>query len=171
LTYPRIPPINFDETAAQYPKDMCTFFGTSDHRQIQQVRLFAAGLRGLGTHKGDRVALLLPNSPQYLIAYYGALKAGAVVVPLNPLYTEQELTFHLTHSEAKAIVTLPLFLEKVASLVPKTPLQHIICSRLAGFLPWPLNLVQGFRERTMISRAGSITLVDFRWAAAPDFGN
>ena len=88
--------------------------------------------------------MLLPNSPQFLIAYYGLLKAGAVIVPLNPLSAERELEFHLTDSEPRPPSPIPLFLNKVASLRGKTPLKHIVYSRLSDFLPFPLNLIQGF---------------------------
>ena len=122
---------------------------------------FAASIRSLGVRKGDRVVLLLPNSPQFLIAYYGLLKAGAVIVPLNPLSAERELEFYFTDSGAEIAITIPLFLNKVASLRGKTPLKHIIYSRLADFLPFPLNLVQGFQERRLMRGIDSAALVDF----------
>ena len=119
LSYPRIPLYRLlDDTAAKTPAAPCTsFFGKRmsywDMREASDH--FAAGLQALGVRKGDRVALLLPNSPQFIIAYYGILKAGGVIVPLNPLYTERELTFHLSDSGAETIVTIPLFLEKVTA--------------------------------------------------------
>src|SRR5215207_1117506 len=113
LSYPRIPIFQIlDETASKYPDStFAIFFGKRfAYRELKQLSdRFAAGVLHLGIQPGDRVALLLPNSPQYIIAYYGLLKAGAVIVPLNPLYTESELTYHLRDSEAKAIITLPLF--------------------------------------------------------------
>src|SRR6202022_4957587 len=67
---------------------------------------FANGLRRLGLKKGDRVALVLPNSPQFVIAFYGALRAGAIVVPCNPLYTAPELHRQLADSGAETLVAL-----------------------------------------------------------------
>ena len=96
---------------------------------------------------------MLPNSPQFIIAYYGILKAGAVIVPLNPLYTERELTFHLSNSGAETVVTLPMFLEKVAGLLPQTPLKRVIYTRLADFLPFPMGLASGLKEHSQISAA------------------
>ncbi len=164
LPYPRAPIYRLiDEAAARHPDRTCViFFGKRyTYRQIKTLSdRFAVGARNLGVRKGDRVALLLPNCPQYLVAYYGLLKAGAVVVPLNPLYTEHELSFHLTDSEAETLVTIPLFLEKVAPLRAKTPLKRIVVSGLADYLPLPLNLVQGFREAKLMR--GIDNLVDFK---------
>ncbi|MDD1707454.1 MAG: long-chain fatty acid--CoA ligase, partial [Methanoregulaceae archaeon] len=140
------------------------FFGKQlTYRQIKQLSdRFAASIRRMGIQKGDRVVLLLPNSPQFIIAYYGLLKAGAVIVPLNPLSAERELEFYLTDSEAQVAITIPLFLNKVASLIGKTPLKHIVYSRLSDFLPFPLSLVQGFRERRLVRGARGAALVDFK---------
>lgn len=157
IDYPRIPLYRLlDDTAARTPDAPCTcFFGRRQtYRQIKEASdRFAAGLRRLGIQKGDRVALLLPNIPQFVIAYYGILKAGAVVVPLNPLYTERELIFHLTDSGSETVVTIPMFLEKVAALGGKTPLRRIIFTRVAEALPFPLSLVQGLREGKDIRKA------------------
>jgi long-chain acyl-CoA synthetase len=154
-----------DETAAKHPTDPCTnFFGKQlTYHQIKQFSdRFATSIRRMGTRKGDRVVLLLPNSPQFIVAYYGLLKAGAVIVPLNPLSAERELEFYLTDSEAEVAITIPLFLNKVASLVGKTPLKHIVCSRLSDFLPFPLSLIQGFREQRLVRRVRGVALVDFK---------
>ncbi len=154
LSYPGIPLYRLlDDTTAKSPAAPCTsFFGKrmTYHQMRQASDRFAAGLQGLGVKKGDRVALLLPNSPQFIIAYYGVLKAGAVVVPLNPLYTEHELTFHLTDSGAEVVVTIPLFLDKAVPLVGQTPVRRVVCCPLADYLPFPLSLGQGFRENRMV---------------------
>ncbi|NTW36311.1 MAG: long-chain fatty acid--CoA ligase [Syntrophobacteraceae bacterium] len=151
IDYPRLPlDALLDRTAAIQPDKPCTrFFGRqlSYRRVLEDSTRFAAGLRERGVKKGDKVVLLLPNSPQFVIAYYGLLKAGAVIVPLNPLSSERELTFFLTDSGAETAVTIPLFLGKLALLVGKTPLRRVICSRLSDFLPFPLNLVMRLQER------------------------
>ena len=166
LTYPHIPLYSLlDETADNHPGSPCTnFFGRRlTYQQIKELSdRFAASIRSLDVQKGDRVVLLLPNSPQFLVAYYGLLKSGAVIVPLNPLSADRELEFHLIDSGAEVAVTIPLFLNKVASLRGKTPLKHIICSRIADFLPFPLNLVQGFREQRLMRGIDRAALVDFK---------
>ncbi|MCS6844171.1 MAG: long-chain fatty acid--CoA ligase [Caldilineales bacterium] len=157
LEYPRIPTYRLlDDSASRTPDAPCARFFNRQftYRQIRDASdRFAAGLQRLGVQRGDRVALLLPNSPQFIVCYYGILKAGAVVVPLNPLYTERELTFHLTDSNAETLVTIPMFLEKAAGLLGHTPLKRIISSPLAEFMPFPLSLVQGMRENRMARRA------------------
>jgi long-chain acyl-CoA synthetase len=166
LSYPHIPLYCLlNEAAAKHPDSPCTnFFGRRlTYQQIKELSdRFGAGIRNLGIRKGDRVVLLLPNSPQFLVAYYGLLKAGAVIVPLNPLSAERELEFYLTDSGAEAAITIPPFLNKVVPLRGKTPLKHVVCSRLADFLPFPLNLIQGFREHRLIRKLGGETLVDFK---------
>ena len=166
LSYPHLPLYSLlDESAARQPANPCSnFFGKRlTYKQIKDLSdLFAASIGSLGIRKGDRVILLLPNSPQFLIAYYGLLKAGAVVVPLNPLSTERELEFYLRDSGAETAITIPLFLSKVVTLREKTPLKHIVYSRLADFLPFPLNLAQGFREHGLIRRQDRAVLLDFR---------
>jgi long-chain acyl-CoA synthetase len=166
LSYPRIPLYCLlDETAAKRPASPCAnFFGKRlTYRQVKELSdRLAASAHGLGIRKGDRVVVLLPNSPQYLIAYYGLLKAGAVIVPLNPLSAERELEFHLSDSGAETAITVPLFLKKAASLRDKTPLKRIICSRISDFLPFPLNLAQGFQERRLMSGLDVSAVVDFR---------
>src|SRR6185436_18750930 len=73
----------------------------------------AAAFRALGVQRGDRIALLLPNCPQFLIAQFAAWKIGAIVAPLNPLYTEQELEGPLTEHGIETIVTLTRYYGRV----------------------------------------------------------
>ncbi|MFC4770253.1 long-chain-fatty-acid--CoA ligase [Effusibacillus consociatus] len=75
---------------------------------------FAAGLSGLGIEKGDRVAIMLPNCPQYVVAYYGILLAGGIVVQLNPMSVEREIDYFLSDSGTKAMVVFAPLLPKVA---------------------------------------------------------
>jgi long-chain acyl-CoA synthetase len=96
---------------------------------------FAVALAGLGVKKGDRVALLLPNSPQFIIAELGAWKAGATVFPLNPMYTESELEGPLNNCAPETIVTLTLFYNRVKSIQPNTKLKRVIASNIKDFLP------------------------------------
>ncbi len=170
IDYPRIPLYQLlEDSASQYPERTCTrFFGKPlSYGEIKELSdRFAAGIRDLGVQKGDRVALLLPNSPQFVIAYYGLLKAGVVIVPLNPLYTARELAFHFEDSGAETVVTIPMFLDKAAELWNQTPLKRVIYGRLADFMPFPLSLIQGFREGRQIKGGGEpsdgLTLVDLK---------
>ena len=180
IEYPRIPIHRMlDDTAKRLPDHPLTsFFGKRmSYKAIKQLSdNFAASVRDLGIKPGDRVALLLPNFPGYIIAYYGLMKAGAVVVPLNPLYTAHELEFHFTDSGAETVVTIPMFAPKAASLAGKTPLKRLIYSFIADFLPFPLNVLQKFKEKPDLKKALSSNEVeswDFKElmnrTAPPDF--
>ena len=95
----------------------------------------------LGVKKGDRVALLLPNCPQFIIAELGAWKAGATVCPLNPIYTERELEESLVNCAPETIVTLTLFYNRVKSIQPNTKLKRVIATNIKEFLPPVLRLL------------------------------
>jgi non-ribosomal peptide synthetase component F len=81
---------------------------------------FARGLVKLGVQRGDRVSLCLPNTPQFPIAFFGALKAGAVVVPTNPLYTQPELEHQLNDAGVKVVVTLDMLYHTLAAVRART---------------------------------------------------
>ncbi len=96
---------------------------------------FAAALVAVGVEKGDRVALLLPNCPQFVIGQLGAWKAGAVVVPLNPLCTEHELLHMLADCGAETALVLTPFYDKVKALQPQTSLCRVIATNIKEYLP------------------------------------
>ena len=86
---------------------------------------FGAALQDLGVRKGDRVAIYLPNLPQFVFAYYGALRVGAIVVTASPLYKERELAHILTDSGAKVLLCLDKLYPYVESVREKAPLSHV----------------------------------------------
>jgi len=90
---------------------------------------FANALTTLGIKKGDRVAIMLPNCPQAVIAYFGTLMIGAVVVQTNPLYTERELVHQLSDSGAKIIVTLDSLFRRVKKIQASTDLTHAVSEK------------------------------------------
>jgi long-chain acyl-CoA synthetase len=102
---------------------------------------FAAALAADGVAKGDRVALLLPNCPQFMIAQYGAWKAGAIVCPMNPIYTEEELIGPLARCEAKRIVTLTPFYGRVKAVQAQTAIGRVIATNIKEYLPAVLRLL------------------------------
>src|SRR5690606_16414294 len=89
-------------------------------------RQFAAYLQSLGLVRGDRVALMMPNVPQYPIAVAAVLRAGFVVVNVNPLYTPRELEHQLKDSGAKAIVIIENFAATLQACIANTPVQHVV---------------------------------------------
>jgi long-chain acyl-CoA synthetase len=106
---------------------------------------FAAYLQTeLGLVKGDRVAIMLPNLLQFPIALYGALRAGLVVVNINPLYTPRELVYYLKDSGAKAIVILENFSDVLAEVVHETAVEKVILARVGDMLGFPKSLLVNF---------------------------
>lgn len=108
---------------------------------------FAVGLQKLGIAKGDRVAVALPNIPQYLIAYFGVLRAGAVAVPTNPLYTEREMQHQLADSGARAIVMMDDFYPTVRAVRVSTSLEYVILTSPADYLPPLLRTLYPLSQR------------------------
>ena len=95
---------------------------------------FAAYLQGLGLAKGDRVAIMMPNVPQYPVAVAGVLRAGLVVVNVNPLYTPRELEHQLKDSGAKAIVIIENFAATLTQCIANTPVKHVVLAAMGDRL-------------------------------------
>lgn len=114
----------------------------------RQSDRFAQNLAALGVRPGDRVAVSLPNLPQYPVAAYGILKAGAVLVQVNPLYRGDDLARILDDSGARAIVTLTRLYPNVAAIRGRTPLRHVILTKVSDYFPllWR-SLYTAVRER------------------------
>ncbi|WP_285411530.1 long-chain-fatty-acid--CoA ligase [Variovorax sp. efr-133-TYG-130] len=103
----------------------------------RQSKAFAAYLQGLGLVKGDRVAAMMPNCPQYPIAVAAILRAGLILVNVNPLYTPRELEHQLKDSGAKAIVIMENFGTTLQQCIASTPIKHIVLASMGdrlGFL-------------------------------------
>ena len=131
-----------EQTVSRYPGHTAfIYYGAKlSYAQFSSLaNRFAAGLQRLGIKKGDRVAIALPNIPQYPIAFYGALRAGAVVVPTNPLYTEREMQHQLADSGARLVVMLDMFYPVVRAVRANTALKHVVITSPADFLPPALH--------------------------------
>ena len=101
----------------------------------------AAAFASLGVKRGDRVALLLPNCPQFQIAQFGAWKIGAIVAPLNPIYTEHELEGPLREHGIETMVTLTRFYPRVKQVQPRTPIRRVIATNIKEYFPPLLRLL------------------------------
>jgi long-chain acyl-CoA synthetase len=101
----------------------------------------AAAFKSLGVSRGDRVGLLLPNCPQFLIAELGAWKLGAIVAPLNPIYTEHELEGPLRDNQIETVVTLTRFYKRIKSVQPRTPLRRVIATNIKEHFPPLLRIL------------------------------
>ena len=107
----------------------------------------AAYFQLLGLHKGDRVAIMMPNVPQYPVAVAAILRAGLVVVNVNPLYTPRELEHQLTDSGAKAIVIIENFAITLQKCIEQTQVKHIVMCAMGDMLNWPKSAVVNFVVR------------------------
>ena len=139
IIYPEIPiPEMLARTAALHPARPATRFygaGLSYSRIAELVDRFAGALHDLGVRQGDRVAIMLPNMPQFLIAFYATLRLGAVAVPTNPLYKERELSFQLADSGAETLIVLDRLYSTARRALPVTSVRRVICAGVQDFLP------------------------------------
>jgi long-chain acyl-CoA synthetase len=133
-----------EQTAERYPDRMALVFQgyKVTFRQLNEmVDRFAAGLHAFGIGRGDRVAILLPNTIPCVAAYFGILKLGAVAVMNNPLYSDRELEHQFNDSGARALITLDLLANRMVALRAKTGIREIIYTTLGDYLPFPKNLL------------------------------
>jgi long-chain acyl-CoA synthetase len=124
--------------ATAYPtRAAIAFLGTTTtYRELrEQVDRCARGLAGLGVDKGDRVALVLPNCPQFVVTFYAALRLGAIVTPLNPLGTPPELERQFADCAAKVVVCLDKTFPSVAEARERTAVEHVVVASVLDYLP------------------------------------
>ncbi|MDE9534787.1 long-chain-fatty-acid--CoA ligase FadD [Xenorhabdus bovienii] len=138
----------FENAVARYA-DQVAFINMGEvitFRKLEErSRAFAAYLQnGLGLKKGDRVALMMPNLLQYPVALFGVLRAGMVVVNVNPLYTPRELEHQLTDSGTSAIVIVSNFAHTLEKIVFNTPVKHVILTRMGDQLSRPKGTLVDF---------------------------
>ena len=135
LNYPEQPVYSFlDQTAARIPNRRAIIFGGMELTYSELKNLadrFANALISMGVKKGEKVAIHLPNCPQFAIAYYGALKAGAIFTPLSPLLAPKEVTYQLNDSEAKILISLDLVYPGVCAIIPDTKVETVITTSIA----------------------------------------
>jgi long-chain acyl-CoA synthetase len=146
---------NLINSAKKYPNNAALIFGNvveplgnalmdtkMDYRRLLDLTYrFAAALQQLGVKRGDRVAIHLPNCPQFPIAYYATMMAGGIVVPCNPVYVARELAHQLNDSGAETIVTLSLMYPTVKQIRAETPLKHVIVTNIKEYFPGLLKFL------------------------------
>jgi len=108
---------------------------------------FATALSDLGVKKGDKVALFLANMPQFVIAYYGVLKIGAIETAISPLYKEREVEHQLSDSEAETIVVLDVLYPIVQKVMDKTKLKRVIVASLKDYMPKTLAFLGSLMKK------------------------
>jgi long-chain acyl-CoA synthetase len=151
LEYPSITvPEYLHQSARRYPTQVATMFLGSrlTYRQLKaQVDHLASHLYQMGVRKGDRVAIMLPNCPQTVIAYYATLSLGAVTVLTSPLYKEGELEHQWAESGVETVFVLDLLWPRVEELRRKLRLKRVIVTGIQDYLPFPKNVLFPFRAR------------------------
>jgi long-chain acyl-CoA synthetase len=150
------PPVPLDrllaESAAKQPEHPALIFGARlgsrildrpiTYRELDDaVNRFAAAMQQLGMKKGDRVAIITPNCPPFIIAFYGTLRAGGIAVPCNFLYTAPELERQFNDAGAEIAVVLSAYYGKVHSIRAKTRLRHVIVTNVKEYFPPVLRVL------------------------------
>ncbi|NMC13129.1 MAG: long-chain fatty acid--CoA ligase [Chloroflexi bacterium] len=139
IDYPKIPLFHFlDESAHKYPNSPCTIFkgAVITYREMNELTdRLAAALSQLGVKKGDRVGILMPNTPQFVMAYFAILKIGGVVVATNPLYTAPEIQRQIVDAGIEIMLVMSNFYETVKKIQAKTKIRTFIVTNIKETLP------------------------------------
>jgi long-chain acyl-CoA synthetase len=145
IEYPPVPLYYFlEESARKYPARPCTIFHGAKVSYAEMEALtdrLAAGLVELGVKKGDPVGIFMPNTPQFVLAFYAILKAGGAVVATNPLYTARELEHQLNDSGVEVMLVMSNFYNLLKQVQPKTKVKKVVVTNLKEYLPPVVSLL------------------------------
>jgi len=145
IEYPKEPLFHIlEEAAGKYPDRACTIFkgAVISYREMNALTdRMAAALVDMGVKKGDRVGIFMPNTPQFMIAYFGILKAGAVVVAVNPTYPVDEILTPVNDASIEVMFTLSRFYSKLTEVRKRSKLKKIIVSNIKETLPPIMRLL------------------------------
>jgi long-chain acyl-CoA synthetase len=137
--YPEHPLYEFlEKSARDYPDRPAVIFRNNPltYRQLNNLTdRLAAALAGVGVKKGDRVAIYMPNSPQFPLAFFGILKAGAVVTAVSPLDAPAQIEHKLSYAGAETILVTSNFYEGFKALQAKTPVKRVIVTHIKEYMP------------------------------------
>jgi long-chain acyl-CoA synthetase len=142
-----------EDSANKFPdKIAVVFFGKKlTYRELKDsVDRLAAALHALGVRKGDRVGLFMPNSPQYVIAYFAVPRIGAVIVNMNPMYVEREIEYQLNNSGAETVIALDLLYPRIKNVRSKVKLKNVIVTNVKDYLPPVLKLLYPLKQKERI---------------------
>lgn len=145
LEYPQVPLFHFlEESARKYPDRPCTLFkgATISFKEMNETTDRIAGaLAAMGVKKGDRVGIFMPNTPQFVMCYFGILKAGGVVVATNPLYTPSEIEYQVNDAGIEVMFVMTNFYKTIKTAQPKTKIKTLIVTNLKETLPPVLKIL------------------------------
>jgi long-chain acyl-CoA synthetase len=154
------------EAARNWPDRAAVLFkgSTIDYRQLEgESDALAAAFSANGVKRGDRVALCLPNCPQFMIAEFAAWKIGAIVCPFNPTYTEREMVDALRATGAETLVVLNRFYEKVKKVQSATSLKRVVATNIKEYLPPLLRIAYTFLKEKKEGDRISLREGDYRF--------
>jgi long-chain acyl-CoA synthetase len=145
LDYLQVPLFRLLQEAAQkYPDASCTIFKGAkiSYREMDELTdRLAAGLSGLGLKKGDRVGIFMPNTPQFVMAYFAALKLGGVIVAINPLYSAREIEHQVNDAGIELMLVMSNFYNLIKEIQPKTRLRTLVVTNIKETLPPVLSFL------------------------------
>jgi len=145
IDYPNMTlPTALEATTKKHPNHPAMNFKgklISYETQLNYVKRLGAALQQLGVKKGDRVAIHLPNCPQFVIAYNAILWIGGIVVPCNPVYTPREMKYQLNDSGAEIIITLSSLYPTIKEIRHETKIHHVVVAKIKTFFPPFLKLI------------------------------
>ncbi|MFA5874144.1 MAG: AMP-binding protein, partial [Anaerolineales bacterium] len=139
INYPSVPIFHFlEESARKYPDQPCTIFkgAAISFREMDSITdKLAAALAGLGVKKGDRVGIFIPNTPQFVMVYFGILKAGGVVVAIDSRYTAPEIVHQANNAGIEIIFVMSNFYKTMKTAQPETRIKTLIVTNIKETLP------------------------------------
>lgn len=150
IDYPAVPLFYFlEEAAKKYPQTPCTIFkgATITYKEMDEITdRLAAGLAEIGVKKGDRVGIFMPNTPQFVMAYFGILKAGGVVVATNPLYSGREIEHQVNDAGIEIMLVMSNFYNLIKDVQPKTGIRKVVVTNIKEALPPMLAFLFGLAK-------------------------
>jgi long-chain acyl-CoA synthetase len=145
IDYPDIPLFGLlEEAAKKYPESPCTIFKGAKitYREMDELTdRLAAGLAELGVKKGDRVGILIPNTPQFVTTYFAILKLGAIVVATNPLYSKREIEHQVNDAGIEVMIVMSNFYNLVKEVQPKTKIKTLVVTNIKEALSSVLSFL------------------------------
>lgn len=150
IDYPPIPLFQLlEDSAKKYPNTPCTIFkgATISYKEMDELTdRFAAAVASLGVKKGDRVGIFMPNTPQFVMAYFGVIKAGGVVVAINPLYSGREIEYQVNDAGIEIMLVMSNFYNLIKKVQPNTKIRKIVVTNIKDYLPPILAFLFGLTK-------------------------
>jgi len=150
IDYPPVPVFYFlEEAARKYPDAPCTIFKGAriSYKEMDALTdRLAAGLADLGIKKGDRVGIIIPNTPQFVIVYFAILKLGAIVVANNPLYSAREIEHQVNDAGVEVMIVMSNYYKITKQVQPKSKIHTVVVTNIKESLPPVLAFLFGLTK-------------------------